>query len=86
MFNFFKRKKQKKEITLPSLLDLNNLPLQAGDIVESLRYDLGKCRVEQEGNGFVYVSLDSGEKVSWLKMIDAATENQKVKKIVEEEQ
>ena len=81
MFNLFK-KKRKEEPNLPELVDLNNLPLQEGDEVESLRYDLGRCRLILSDGSYVYESLTSGERVSWLKMIDAATENQKVKKIV----
>ena len=81
MFNLFK-KKRKQEPDLPELVDLNNLPLHEGDEVESLRYDLGHCRLILSEGSYVYESLSSGERVSWLKMIDAATENQKVKKIV----
>lgn len=81
MFNLFK-KKRKEVPKLPELADLNNLPLQEGDEVESLRYDLGRCRLILAEGSYVYESLSSGERVSWLKMIDAATEHQKVKKIV----
>lgn len=79
MFGFFKKKQKQPE--LPQLVDLNNSPLIEGDIVEALRYELGKCRLIIEGNDYIYTSLESGKKVSWLKMIDASTENQKVKKV-----
>ncbi len=82
MFNFFKGKRKEKKDQLPSLSDLNNQPLQEGDLVLSLRYDLGKCRLIVQNESYAYESLDSGETVSWVKMIDAATENQKVKKII----
>ncbi len=86
MFNLFKKGKHNKtKLKLPALMDLNNQPIQEGDIVESLRYDLGRCKVNRVGNGYEYESLETGYKVSWIKMIDASTENQKVKKIIEED-
>lgn len=85
MFNFFKKGKHNNDKPkLPALLDLNNQPILEGDIVESLRYDLGRCKVNRVGNGYEYESLETGDKVSWVKMIDASTENQKVEKIIEE--
>ena len=80
MFGLFKKKKQ--EPGLPVLKDLENTPLAEGDFVEALRYDLGKCKLLVIDNSYVYESEATGEKVSWLKMIDASTENQKVKKII----
>ncbi|GAA0892557.1 hypothetical protein GCM10009122_22360 [Fulvivirga kasyanovii] len=80
MFGLFKKKKQ--EPGLPVLKDLENTPLAEGDFVEALRYDLGKCKLLVVDNSYVYESEATGEKVSWLKMIDASTENQKVKKII----
>ncbi len=85
MFNLFKKGKHNKDKPKhPTLMDLNNQPIQEGDIVESLRYDLGRCKVNRVGNGYEYESLETGDKVSWVKMIDATTENQKVKKITKE--
>lgn len=75
MFGLFKKKK--KEI---SLIDLEGNKLKDGDIVVSLRYDLGECRLVKTEDGFEYQSLVTDEKVSWIKMIDAATERQKVRK------
>ena len=69
-------KKKKKEI---SLSDLDGNRLKDGDIVLSLRYDLGECKLMKTEDGYEYQSLATEEKVSWLKMIDAATEYQKVK-------
>jgi len=79
MLNFFKKKE--KEPALPQLLDINNNPLQPGDKVEALRYELGECELITEEDCYFYVSDKSDKKVSWLKMIDATTENQKVKKL-----
>ena len=79
MFGWFKKKDKKDKV--PQLTDLNNVPLQEGDIVEALRYDLGKCELVLVGEEFVYRSVNSGKEVSWLKMIDASTDHQKVKKI-----
>jgi hypothetical protein len=75
-FNLFKKKKKKKQ-----LQDLFGNLLYPGDKVESLRYDLGECILIDEENGFEYESLKNGEKVSYAKMIDAATSYQKVRKL-----
>mgnify|MGYP001049609185 CR=1 FL=1 len=79
MFGLFKKKN--KEKPRPSLMDLDKKPIGPGDTVQSLRYNLGKCKILEEEGHYYYQSLESGEKVSWLKMIDAATEMQKVKKL-----
>lgn len=79
MFGLFKKKKNQSR--LPALNDLENNPLNEGDLVEAFRYELGKCKLLVKDESYVYESLNSGEQVSWLKMIDAATDNQKVKKI-----
>ncbi len=63
------------------MADLNGNVLKEGDMVESLRYNLGECKLLKTDNGYEYESVGSGEKVSWAKMVDAATENQKVRKI-----
>ena len=74
MFGLFKSKK--KEI---SLLDLDGNPLAEGDVVENLRYDLGESRLIKTEEGLVYESIADGRQVSWVRMIDAATERQKVR-------
>jgi hypothetical protein len=51
--------------------------------VISQRYDLGKCVIGKDENGYYYESLESKKKVSWTLMIDAATERQKVNKVQE---
>ncbi|MTI20411.1 hypothetical protein E1176_05195 [Fulvivirga sp. RKSG066] len=79
MFGLFKRKDKKP--ALPALTDLNNQPLKEGDLVEALRYNLGQCKLVVEENSYFYQSLENGQKTSWLKMIDASTDTQKVKKI-----
>jgi len=76
MFGLFKKKPKVKK--LPKLLDLNSNPINEGDIVTSLRYDLGECKVVLEGLIYYYESLESGERVSYARMVDAITENQKV--------
>lgn len=80
MFGLFK-KKQKD--TLPQLFDLNNNPLIPGDKVEVLRYEMGVCTLVLIDNAFFYESEKTGEQVSWLKMIDASSDRQKVKKILD---
>jgi len=79
MFGLFKKKPKEKQP--PKLLDLNGNPINDGDKVTSLRYDLGECKVVLEGLIFYYEPLSSGERVSYVKMVDAITENQKVLKI-----
>lgn len=81
MFGLFKKKEKKKH--QPILADLNNQPLQEGDVVESLRYELGKCRIIMGEKGLVYESVENGKQVSWHLMVDAATDLQKVKKITQ---
>ncbi|MDN5200102.1 hypothetical protein QQ008_01985 [Fulvivirgaceae bacterium BMA10] len=86
MFGFFKKnKKKKEEKNIPDLFDLNDVPIFEGDIVESLRYGLGKCKVINLEGKIHYESLENGKQVIWLKMVDAITEKQKVKKIVEDQ-
>jgi hypothetical protein len=76
MFGLFKKKPKEKQP--PKLLDLNGNPIVEGSIVTSLRYDLGDCRVELVELEYFYVSIDKGERVSYVRMVDAITENQKV--------
>ncbi len=83
MLNLFKKKPKKKEP--PELMDLDGHPLMEGDEVIAQRYDLGKCKVALEGLQYFYVSDDPENKVSYIKMIDAITGRQKVKKVIEEE-
>jgi len=78
MMKFFKGKNTKSGL---SFVDIDGLPMKVGDIVMSGRYNLGECKIIKEGNGYAYQSLESGETVSWTKMIDASTKNQKVKKL-----
>jgi hypothetical protein len=88
MFNFFKKKSQNSEpktVASPAtpMTDLNGVLLQEGDIVDCLRYDLGRCKLVRSGNSYVYESLATAQQVSWTKMVDAATSYQKVIKIIE---
>lgn len=84
MFKFFRKngngKSEKKQAL--KLVDIDGAPLIVGDLVLSLRYDLGTCRLIDSGEqGYEYESLTSGQKVSYLRMVDAATTYQKVRKI-----
>ena len=81
MFGLFKKKP--KVPTPPRLLDLNNNPIVKGAIVKSLRYELGECTVELEGLEYFYVSKKDGQRVSYTRMVDAITENQKVMLVME---
>ncbi|MEO9964766.1 MAG: hypothetical protein ABJF11_03190 [Reichenbachiella sp.] len=79
MFGLFKRKKKEKKA--PQLLDIDGQLLVEGDRVEVLRYELGECTLTLDGFHFYYESIATGEKISYAKMIDASTEQQKVKKL-----
>ena len=81
MFNFFKRSKNGKDKPAKvQLLDVNGIPLEAGDIVECLRYDLGMSKLVEVEKGYEYESLETGKRVHYSRMIDASTSYQKVKK------
>jgi len=75
MFNIFKKKPKEPEI--PKIYDMNGAEIAVGAKVNCLRYDLGECSVELEGRQYFYVAA-SGQRVSYVKMIDASTKNQKV--------
>jgi hypothetical protein len=81
MFGFFSKNKKDK---LPLLVDLNDEPLSVGDIVDVFRYELGRSKLIIVDETYFYQSIESGKQVSWLKMIDASSERQKVKKIASE--
>lgn len=61
--------------------DIDGLPLSSGDFVESLRYEMGVCKIVPAQTGFDYESVETGDRVSYLKMVDAATSYQKVRRI-----
>ena len=75
-FKLFKKKTKKKP-----LQDINGIPLFPGDKVDCLRYDMGESVLLEGENGFEYESVKTGQKVSYAKMIDAATTFQKVRKL-----
>ena len=79
MIRFFKKKPRKK--FPPQLLDMDGVPIQEGDEVISHRYELGRCNVTLEALHYFYLSKENEKKVSYTKMIDAITGNQKVKKV-----
>lgn len=81
MFGLFKKKPKEKQP--PKLLDINGSPIVEGSVVKSLRYDLGECLVELEGLEYFYVSRQTGERMSYTKMVDAITEHQKVLLVAE---
>jgi hypothetical protein len=81
MFNFFKKKGKSGKSPNLRMADLDQNPLKAGDLVDALRYDLGKSKVIETEKGLAYESLKTGKIVTWHLMVDAATELQKVKKL-----
>ncbi len=76
MFGLFKKKPKEKQP--PKLLDLNGNPIVEGSTVKALRYELGESDVVLEGLEYFYVSRETGDKISYTKMVDAITESQKV--------
>ena len=78
MAGLFSKKSRKGKV---QLVDLEGQTLKEGDTVMSLRYDLGECRIKITEQGMVYESLANGEQVLYVKMIDAATGFQKVKRL-----
>ena len=80
MFGLFKNTRGNKK-TKVQLIDLNGNNLSENDIVLSYRYELGKCVIITGENGFEYESIETGKRVNWTLMIDAATERQKVEKL-----
>ncbi len=81
MFDFLKFNKKNQEKEEPVMSDLDSKPLKEGDIVESLRYDMGRSKVVMTEKGLGYESLETGKIISWHYMVDAATSMQKVKKL-----
>lgn len=79
MFGFFRKKEKVKQP--PVLLDIEGMEILNGDTVEVLRYEIGMAVVVLEGLQYFYVSNATGEKVSYVKMIDASTQQQKVRKV-----
>ncbi|MFY0685813.1 MAG: hypothetical protein JXQ90_01540 [Cyclobacteriaceae bacterium] len=76
MFNWFKKKEKSK--SLPLLIDMQGNELKSGDLVTTIRYDMGECRLYLEDEVFYYESIASGKVVKYTKMIDAITRHQKV--------
>lgn len=74
MFGIFKKKKELE------LYDLEGNALAEGDIVLGLRYEMGECKLVKTENGYEYQSIEGDTNMSWIKMTDAATERQKVRK------
>ena len=80
MIKLFKKKPKEKHP--PQLIDIEGNPIVEGDRVLSQRYELGECNVILEGLQYFYVSQKDGKKISYVKMVDAITGHQKVKKIL----
>ena len=78
MLKWFKGGKTKDPGKSVLIEDLNGNSLASGDTVESLRYDLGICDIDIIDGELFYISRKDGQKVSYVKMIDAASKRQKV--------
>jgi hypothetical protein len=77
MFGLFKKNKDSGL----RMEDMDGQPVKPGDKVLSFRYELGECRVVSGEMGVEYESVKTHERVSWIKMIDASNNRQKVKKL-----
>ena len=75
----FKRKNNNS--TEPIFADLDGIPLKEGDKVLSLRYELRECIIIKTEEGLAYESIEKKTIVSWAKMVEAASKNQKVRKL-----
>lgn len=83
MLNWLKKRKRKdakKKGSIP-FVDIDGSPLQEGDLVMAQRYELGEAKILKGEQGWEYESLESGKRVSYARMIDAATKHQKVRKV-----
>ena len=78
MVGLFSKKSSKSKL---KFVDFDGQPLKEGDTVMSMRYELGECRVINTEQGMAYESISGGQQVSYIKMIDAATGYQKVKRL-----
>ena len=78
MFNLFKKKEKH---TILRIEDIDGHELKDGDHVVSMRYDLGECTVIIADHGIEYLSVVTGTKTHYTKMIDAVTGRQKVRKL-----
>ncbi|MDA0195180.1 MAG: hypothetical protein O2887_07820 [Bacteroidetes bacterium] len=83
MFGIFKKKKKADPDT--PMVDINQNPLLDGDMVISLRYDMGLCKVLETEQGLVYESVETGKQENWTRMIDASTTFQKVEKVKDDQ-
>lgn len=61
-------------------MDIDGDLIMEGDEVISQRYELGNCKVILIGLEFFYESQETKKQVSYVRMIDAITGFQKVKK------
>ena len=74
----FNRKNSRSRV---QFVDMEGQILKEGDHVMSFRYDLGECKIVMTESGMAYESISTGEQASYVRMIDAATGNQKVKRL-----
>jgi hypothetical protein len=81
MFDFLKRRERNNGTSSLQMVDLDMNPLKPGDLVDAMRYDLGRSKVIETEKGLAYESMETGKVVTWHLMVDAATEFQKVRKI-----
>lgn len=81
MAGLFSSGKRKSGKGSRQFVDLEGQTLKEGDVVMSLRYDMGESKIIKTDSGLAYESLKTGEQVPWARMIDAATGYQKVKKL-----
>lgn len=81
MFDFLKRREKNNGTSSLQMADLDRNPLSPGDVVDALRYDLGRSKVIETEKGLAYESIETGKVVTWHLMVDAATELQKVRKV-----
>ena len=77
VFGFLKKGEKNSDIPM---VDIDGNALKAGDEVISHRYGLGRCLIQIIEGEYYYESLETHEKISWVRMVDAITKRQKVSK------
>jgi len=78
---FNKKKKATTDPQTPKWVDLDGNPLNEGEEVMVLRYEMGRSLIIKDENGLAYQSLETGKVVSCWYMVDATTKHQKVRKL-----
>ena len=78
VFGFSKKGEKNSDIPM---VDIDGNALKAGDEVISLRYGPGRSLMQIIDGEYYYESLETHEKIGWVRMVDAITRRQKGSKV-----